>query len=139
MNEDTVKNWIIKAENDFKIGKDEMETDKPVTDMVCFHMQQCAEKYLKAFLIFNGKEIRKTHDISEIINQCKKIDPSFSDLLEITADILTQYAIEIRYGEMFYFPSVEEARKAIEIAEKVKSFVLKKLKEKGFDINTQGI
>ncbi len=134
MNEDTVKNWIIKAENDFKIGKDEMETDKPVTDMVCFHMQQCAEKYLKAFLIFNGKEIRKTHDISEIINQCKKIDPSFSDLLEITADILTQYAIEIRYGEMFYFPSVEEARKAIEIAEKVKSFVLKKLKEKGFDI-----
>lgn len=60
MNEDTVKNWIIKAENDLKIGKDEMATEKPATDGVCFHMQQCVEKYLKAYLIYYGKEFRKT-------------------------------------------------------------------------------
>jgi len=97
MNEETVKNWIRRAENDLKIAKDEIATDRPVLDMVCFHMQQCAEKYLKAFLIFHGKEIRKTHDIGEIINQCKKIDPDFSFLLDINADILTKYAVEIRY------------------------------------------
>ncbi len=39
MNIDTVRKWIIKAENDLKIGKDEMTTDKPATDAVCFHMQ----------------------------------------------------------------------------------------------------
>jgi len=32
MNEKTVKKWIVKAENDLKIGKDEMLTDRPVTD-----------------------------------------------------------------------------------------------------------
>ncbi len=132
MNEDTVKNWIKRAENDLKIGKDEFLTESPVTDMICFHMQQCVEKYLKAFLIFNGEEITKTHDIGAIINQCIKIDPEFSFLFEINADMLTRYAVEIRYGESFYYPSLSETKEAIEIAEKVKEFVLKKLKEKGF-------
>lgn len=134
MNEETMRNWIRRAENDLKIGKDEIATDRPVLDMVCFHMQQCAEKYLKAFLIFHGKEIRKTHDIGEIINQCKKIDPDFSFLLDINADTLTKYAVEIRYGEVFYYPSPEEAKEAIKIARKVKDFVLKKLKEKSFGL-----
>ena len=42
-----VRNWILKAESDLKIGRDEMQTEHPATDMVCFHMQQCVEKYLK--------------------------------------------------------------------------------------------
>lgn len=32
--------WIRKAENDFKIGKDELSTEEPATDMICFHMEQ---------------------------------------------------------------------------------------------------
>ncbi len=56
MNEDVVKKWMHKANNDLKIGKDEQATIEPVADMICFHMQQCVEKYLKAFLIFHGKE-----------------------------------------------------------------------------------
>ncbi len=59
MNEKTVKEWIKKADHDLKIGKDEYTTKDPVTDMICFHMQQCVEKYLKAYLIFHGKEIKK--------------------------------------------------------------------------------
>ncbi|MHB8282277.1 MAG: HEPN domain-containing protein [bacterium] len=54
MSAESVKHWIIKAENDLKIAKDEMITNEPATDAVCFHAQQCAEKYLKAYLVFNG-------------------------------------------------------------------------------------
>jgi len=133
MNEETVKNWIRRAENDMKIGKDELLTESPATDMICFHMQQCAEKYLKAFLIFNGIEITKTHDIYEVINHCIKLEPDFSYLIEINADILTKYAVNIRYGEIFYYPPIEETKKAVEKAEKVKNYVLEKLKEKGFE------
>ena len=132
MNEKTVKKWIVKAENDLKIGKDEMLTDRPVTDAVCFHMQQCVEKYLKAFLIFNGKEIRKTHDIAELIEACSEIDLDFKKLYDMDADKLTDYAVEIRYGNEFYFPTIDETRDAIEIAEKTKSFVLSKLRMRGF-------
>lgn len=64
MNEQ-VKNWIIKAENDLKTGKDEMATENPTTDTICFHMQQCVEKYLKAYLVSHQKFFRKTHNIAE--------------------------------------------------------------------------
>ncbi|MFH0948194.1 MAG: HEPN domain-containing protein [Elusimicrobiota bacterium] len=126
MNEETVKNWILRAENDLKVGKDEIVTDCPTYDIICFHMQQCVEKYLKVFLIFNGKEIKKTHNIAELIIECSKIDANFKSLYDIKANELTEYAVEIRYGEEFYFPTMEEAIEAIEIAEKVREFVRKK-------------
>jgi hypothetical protein len=47
------------------------------------------------------------------------------------ANKLTRYAVEIRYPDDFYFPSLEEAKEAIEICEKVKQFVINKFKEMG--------
>ena len=130
--EKLVKNWVARAENDLKIAKDEIGTEKPATDAICFHAQQCVEKYLKAYLIFNQKRFRKTHNIAKLIELCKEIHEDFDYLYEIGAHNLTDYAVEIRYGEEFYFPAIDETKEAIEIAEKVKSFVLRKLKEKGF-------
>lgn len=134
MNEDAVKNWLIKANNDLKTGKDEIATDEPATDTVCFHMQQCVEKCLKAFLIFNGREIKRIHDIAVLIRECAEIDRDFNALLEIEADKLTDYAVEVRYGEEFYFPSLDEAKEAIEIAEKAREFIINELKEKGLEV-----
>jgi len=37
------------------------------------------------------------------------------------------YAVEIRYPDEFYIPSITEAKEAFQIAQKVKDFVLKKL------------
>ena len=43
--------WIDKAEGDFATMMREMQVqDYPNYDAVCFHAQQCAEKYLKARL-----------------------------------------------------------------------------------------
>ena len=128
-----VRNWIARAESDLKIAKDELMTEAPVTDAVCFHAQQCVEKYLKAYLIFNQKHFKKTHNIAKLIELCKEISDDFEFLYQIEAHNLTDYAVEIRYGDEFYLPSVEETESAIEIAEKTKSFVLNKLKEKGFE------
>lgn len=128
MNNEAVKKWILKAENDLKIAKDEILTEDPATDAICFHAQQCVEKYLKAYLIYNDKEIIKTHDILFLIKQCSLIDNEFKYLLEINADSLTSYAVEIRYPDDFYFPDIKEAKESIEICEKVKEFVNNKLK-----------
>jgi HEPN domain-containing protein len=131
MNEEIVNQWIIKAEHDLKTAKDEIITDEPATDVVCFHAQQCAEKYLKAYLVFNGIEIikpLKTHNIEVLLIACKEIDNSFNYLIEINAHELTDYSIEARYPDDFYFPSIEESNSAIEIAEKVKDFILNRVK-----------
>jgi HEPN domain-containing protein len=111
MNRETIKKWILKAENDLKIAKDEMLTENPATDAICFHAQQCVEKYLKAYLISKDKEISKTHDILFLIKQCLLIDNEFNYLLELNADSLTSYAVEIRYPDDFYFPSLRRSKR----------------------------
>jgi len=83
MIDEIVKQWMQKAENDFKTGNDEFQTEEPATDMVCFHMQQCVEKYLKAYLVFHSKEFRKTHNIAELIDLCQGIDSEFEKLYEL--------------------------------------------------------
>ena len=123
----TVKLWMIKADNDLKTGKDELATENPATDTVCFHMQQCVEKYLKAFLIFKGKEISKTHNLAVILQQCIEIDPEFKKLRSTGADELTLYTVAARYPDDFYMPSLDETQKAINIADGTKQFVLHKL------------
>ena len=132
MNDELVNLWIIKADHDLKTAKDEIAANDPATDTVCFHAQQCVEKYLKAYLVFNGIEIiksLKTHDISELIDYCKDIDKDFEQLIsDNDADRLTNYSIEARYPDDFYLPSVEESNQAIYIAENVKEFVKVKIK-----------
>ena len=48
--------WIAKAEGDFATAQRELRARRaPNYDAACFHSQQCAEKYLKAFLVSRHK------------------------------------------------------------------------------------
>jgi len=132
VNPETIRNWLQKADNGMKIAKDQMQTKDPVTDMVCFHMQQACEKYLKTFLISRGSEYPRTHDIGALIDACARLDPDFRVLEGWGVDTLTAYAVELRYSEDFFMPSEEETKAAIELGEKVREFVLGKLRERGF-------
>jgi HEPN domain-containing protein len=54
------REWIIKAENDLKTASHTLKIGKGCpTDTVCFHAQQCVEKYLKAFLVCKGIDFSK--------------------------------------------------------------------------------
>jgi HEPN domain-containing protein len=128
MNEETVKQWCLKADNDLKAGKDEIVTTRPATDTVCFHMQQCVEKYLKAFLVYHGHEVQKTHNIAFLLKQCGEIDSSFEEIKAIGASVLSAYAVDSRYPDDFYMPSETEASKAVRIAEETREFVAKKIR-----------
>lgn len=135
---DLVKNWILKANNDYKTGKDEMETEEPATDTICFHMQQYVEKYLKGYLVFHKIDFRKTHDIAELIELCKHASEDFETLYNLDADSLTVYAAEIRYPDDFYMPSRKETRSCIEIAEKAVNFIKEKFQKEGFLLQGRG-
>ncbi|MDP2983067.1 MAG: HEPN domain-containing protein [Candidatus Latescibacter sp.] len=130
--------WFKKADNDLKIGKDEILSDNPATDTICFHMQQCVEKYLKGYLVFYGKEIEKTHNIGRILRECRDLDVSFSEIDTPAVDSLTLYATELRYPDDFYMPSLDETLEAVKQAEKVRDFVLEKLRYAGFDFQGCG-
>lgn len=131
MNPETIRNWIIKAEHDLKIGINELHSEKPATDMICFHMQQCAEKYLKAYLAFNEIEIKRTHDLAALLKDCIATDDSFKILLEKKIPLLTPYGTVIRYPDDFYMPSTDETKEAVSLAETVRDFVRNKLSAEG--------
>ena len=99
----------------------ESHVEPHVTEIICFHCQQAVEKYLKAFLTKHQVEFPKTHSIMTLINLCSGIDSSFKEKLS-NADLLTDYAVEIRYPDDWYEPTIEETRKAYEITEKVNLF-----------------
>lgn len=121
-----IQQWHIKAENDLTTANNEFKADKTVTDAICFHSQQSVEKYLKSYLIAQQIPIRNTHNITEILRLCIKIDADFRNLN--FAIVLTNYAVEIRYPDDFYIPDIDEAKEAYEMALKVKEFVVSKIR-----------
>lgn len=124
---DLVDKWIKKAEKDLLTAERELSFEDPITDTICFHCQQTVEKYLKAFLVYHQIYFTKTHRIINLLELCTTIDSSFKDNLE-DADNLTDYAVEIRYPDVWLEPGIEDAKEAFEIAKKVKEFVLNKIK-----------
>ncbi|HBI42076.1 MAG TPA: hypothetical protein DDY78_04345 [Planctomycetales bacterium] len=42
------REWVKKAEADRVVALQSSQSATPLHDAVCFHAQQCAEKYLKA-------------------------------------------------------------------------------------------
>ena len=66
------------------------------TEIICYHCQQSAEKYLKGFLALRGEEIQKTHDLTRLNKGCQKYDKDFKQI-EDDLLMLTDYAVNIRY------------------------------------------
>jgi HEPN domain-containing protein len=124
--ENLVNQWKKTAERDLLAARQILGGEIVVTEAVCFHCQQAVEKLLKAFLVKHQIEFAKTHSIMVLINKCSEIDKSFKDELS-EADLLTDYAVEVRYPDDWYEPTVEEARNAYQIALKGEKFILEKL------------
>jgi HEPN domain-containing protein len=123
-----VNEWKQKAENDLRTAEIVLSSEEPPTDTICFHAQQCAEKYLKSYLTLKDITIEKTHDLTRINNICIGLDRDFQELSDF-AELLSGYAVEIRYPGDFIECSIEEAEKAVEMAKVFKNFVLRKLND----------
>ena len=121
-----LKSWIKKAEKDLLTAEHELSFPDAVTESVCFHCQQAVEKFLKAYSLLLGIPFTKTHEIGELITKCEDKDKELSAFKE-EADKLTDYAIDVRYPEEPFEPTLEEAKEALEIAKKIKGFVLNRI------------
>ena len=79
---------------------------EPPLDIVCFHAQQCAEKYLKTYLVYHDIEFEKTHDLRKLVFLCSKVKKEFLDILEISKR-LTDYAVDVRYPLLIEEPTLQ--------------------------------
>jgi len=61
------REWVKKAEADFRGARSLARQTPSLHDLVCFHSQQCAEKYLKALLEELGIAIAKSYDLEKLL------------------------------------------------------------------------
>jgi HEPN domain-containing protein len=117
--------WIAKAEGDFATAQRELSaTGHPNYDAVCFHAQQCAEKYLKALLQEANISFPKTHDLAVLLASALSIEPTWTSM---TADLnaLSAFAVEYRYpGDS---ADLDEAREAFEKCKNVRDVIRRAL------------
>ncbi|MEM3396897.1 MAG: HEPN domain-containing protein [Thermoplasmata archaeon] len=125
MNED-VKKWMLRAMEDWKVVIHErcLPSEEIPKGAVCFHCQQFVEKLLKSYLVLKGVDFGKTHNLEYLLELCKAQD---SDFENIDVGNPTFYAVNIRYPDEFYVPTLEEAEECYMIAQRVKEFIEKKL------------
>jgi HEPN domain-containing protein len=90
--------WVRKAEHDFRGAVDLHGIRPPLHHLVCFHCQQCVEKYLKALLEEQSLSVPKTHDLLRLLTELLPHYPVLSRLRRGLA-ILTDYAVDVRYPD----------------------------------------
>jgi HEPN domain-containing protein len=120
--------WLAKAENDLTTAAHTLKLGETCpTDTVCFHAQQCVEKYLKALLVLEGKDFPRTHDLETLMGLIPVgLRPDLSSEEQAR---LTEYATSARYPGWEQI-SLAAARRAVAIARRVRRAVRRALPSK---------
>ena len=110
--------WVKKAEADFVIAQQSSRSEIPLHDGVCFHCQQCAEKYLKAVMEELGLTVPRTHNLVALLPLLTPHHDSLQSLRR-GLDFLTRFAVDPRYpGDR---TSKRQAQSALRWAERVRT------------------
>jgi HEPN domain-containing protein len=94
---------------------------------ICFHFQQAAEKYFKAFIVAFDLEFRKVHDLGLLLKVCSNVDASLEGLRE-DCEFLSAFYSEARYP--VHWPtnfSREETENAFHAADRIRLVIRSKL------------
>ena len=100
-----LRQWVRKAEHDLEAASRIMAAEEGCPfDMVCFHCQQAAEKYMKCLLTYRGTQTPRTHDLkalAALIPPEQKLPLRVEDLVE-----LNPYAVDVRYADDWREPQL---------------------------------
>lgn len=106
------KEWLNKADEDFRVAERELAAEPPAFSAVCFHAQQAVEKAMKALLVDLGVDFPRTHDLKFLLDLIKSKTPVFNDLEEALVN-LSVSAVEVRYPGSK--PDRQLAEKAVDV------------------------
>lgn len=94
-------------------------------EVICYHCQQAAEKFLKGMLAAGGLEIPRTHNLSELNTLCSTIDASYAELHSPCA-ALTVYGVAAKYPEQIEICETD-MKAAIMQAREIQAFVMNQI------------
>ena len=119
-----IESWLSKAGHDLLSAQRLLEIEPMILDNACFHCQQAIEKCLKAFLVYHGRDIERTHNIIFLLSECANFDSVFAgiDPMNINA-----YAVQGRYPDSNLVPTIDEAKSYYLLAVQVRNLVAERI------------
>lgn len=114
--------WLQRARSDLVLGRAAVSMPDVLLEDACFHAQQCAEKALKALLIWRRAVFPRTHVLETLLDLLKvagvRVPPEVDE-----AFVLTQYAVQTRYPGEWEPITDDEAHSALGTAARVLAWV----------------
>jgi len=121
-----VRQWIAKADIDFRTAERLLCSEDPIRESGAFHCQQASEKYLKAFLVWQQIEFAKTHSIAQLLDLVASVAPDLAASLA-GAVSLTPFGVNIRYpGDFPELPAGQEVT-LLELAKLTRDTIIARL------------
>lgn len=117
--------WIEKAEEDYNSAKWLQQAPDPGHNSICFHAQQCIEKYLKAWLQEMNVPVPRTHDLEELLVLILPTHPVWAEW-QPDFKRITEYTVDARYpGES---ATADDTQHAMRICDAVRHAIRASLK-----------
>ncbi|MDE0482974.1 MAG: HEPN domain-containing protein [Candidatus Poribacteria bacterium] len=117
--------WIEKAEGDYTTVQLLQQSPISSKDVICFHAQQCIEKYLKAWLQEADILAPRTHRLEELLNLIVPIIPNWNSW-HTDFSTLSKHAVDFRYPGKS--ATAENAEHAAKICNQVRQAIREALK-----------
>ncbi len=88
----------------FKIGDEEIRRSQALLSLddmkgAAFNLQQAIEKYLKGYLLYQGWELRRIHNLESLLNAAVTYEASLEEFRE-SCQMITHYYLINRYPLM---------------------------------------
>ena len=117
--------WVQKAEEDYAAAKLQRQAPTQNYNLICFLSQQCAEKYLKAWLQEANIPFTRTHDLGTLLDL---ITPTLPNWHAWRSDLsnLSKYAVITRYPGGSATPG--DTEQAMQVCAKVRQAIRSELK-----------
>ena len=105
--------WVQNAEEDYGMMQlaQQAQMPTPYLNSICFHAQQCIEKYLKAWLQEKNVFVPRTHDLVELLHLSLPTRPTWHTW-ETVFSKFRIFAVDPRYPG--YTATAEEAQQVLQ-------------------------
>ena len=131
-----IDEWLRFANMDLDLAKHSFATMHPAPlEIICYHCQQAAEKFLKSVFIYFNITVIKTHNLPLLVT-------TLLDYIDVPSEIddyaenLTQFSTKSRYPQAIELDE-GTTKNAIAQAEQVKIWAEKIIAEKSSDQNNK--
>jgi HEPN domain-containing protein len=104
--------WLQKAEEDYAVAQWVAASPTAAFNAICFHCQQCVEKYLKCRLQEAGIPFARTHDLEVLLDTVLPVEPGWAPLRP-QLKFLRPFSTETRYPGVS--ASADDAREVMQI------------------------